>query len=106
MAVTLALLLILYGQKAEDISILCAYLGQVGVVRRKIEMYRKEFPNLLPENKEESIIVNTVDNYQGDENKVVIVSLIRGNSKGEVGFLKEMPRRCVAQSRAKSCVVF
>ena len=39
--------------------------------------------------------------FQGDENDFVIVSLVRSNNSGRVGFLKLLNRRCVAQSRSR-----
>ena len=50
--------------------------------------------------------INTVDMYQGDENDIVIVSLVRSNKNGDIGFVKEMNRRCVAQSRARCGLYF
>ena len=64
MVINLALLLILYGERAADITILCAYLGQTAFVRKKIKSYQAQYPQLLPSNAEESIVVNTVDMYQ------------------------------------------
>ncbi|XP_069114828.1 NFX1-type zinc finger-containing protein 1-like [Argopecten irradians] len=46
--------------------------------------------------------ITTVDNFQGEENKIIILSLVRCNSKGTIGFLKESNRICVALSRAKA----
>lgn len=45
--------------------------------------------------------VTTVDNYQGEENKIILLSLVRNNGEGKVGFLKEENRVCVALSRAR-----
>lgn len=39
--------------------------------------------------------------FQGDENDFIIVSLVRCNPQGAIGFLAEESRRCVAQSRAR-----
>uniref|UniRef100_A0A0G4F1Y3 Poly [ADP-ribose] polymerase n=1 Tax=Chromera velia CCMP2878 TaxID=1169474 RepID=A0A0G4F1Y3_9ALVE len=50
--------------------------------------------------------VVTVDEFQGDEDDVVIVSMTRNNQKKGIGFLSKRNRRCVAQSRARSLVVF
>lgn len=45
--------------------------------------------------------VVTVDSYQGEENTVVLLSLVRSNSQGTIGFLGVENRVCVALSRAK-----
>lgn len=42
-----------------------------------------------------------VDNYQGEECDIILLSLVRSNEKGNVGFLKTENRICVALSRAK-----
>ena len=45
--------------------------------------------------------VYTVDGYQGEENEFVILSLVRSNDRGKIGFLEVDNRVCVALSRAK-----
>ncbi|CAE8600168.1 unnamed protein product [Polarella glacialis] len=53
--------------------------------------------------------VSTIDRYQGDENDIVIVSLVRSNSDGKLGFLGSddgKNRMCVAQSRARRGLYF
>jgi helicase required for RNAi-mediated heterochromatin assembly 1 len=45
--------------------------------------------------------VVTVDSYQGEENDIVILSLVRSNNKKQVGFLDNANRVCVALSRAR-----
>jgi hypothetical protein len=47
------------------------------------------------------IKVVNVDNYQGEENEVILLSLVRSNDSGQIGFLKTSNRVCVALSRAK-----
>lgn len=47
------------------------------------------------------IKIVTVDSYQGEENEVVILSLVRNNDKNAIGFLESVNRACVALSRAK-----
>ena len=42
-----------------------------------------------------------VDKYQGEENKIILLSLVRSNKEGKIGFLKTENRVCVALSRAK-----
>lgn len=42
-----------------------------------------------------------VDEYQGEENDIIILSLVRSNQGGNVGFLKIGNRICVALSRAR-----
>ena len=45
--------------------------------------------------------VTVVDNFQGEENKIILLSLVRSNSEGRIGFLATENRVCVALSRAR-----
>jgi superfamily I DNA and/or RNA helicase len=51
------------------------------------------------------ISVNTVDGFQGQEKDVIYISLVRSNSKGEIGFLADTRRMNVAITRAKKMLV-
>lgn len=46
--------------------------------------------------------IQVVDNYQGEENDIILLSLVRSNEEGKVGFLKTENRICVALSRARN----
>ncbi|GIX95773.1 NFX1-type zinc finger-containing protein 1 [Caerostris extrusa] len=48
--------------------------------------------------------IKVVDNYQGEENDIVLISFVRSNEEGEIGFLKVSNRVCVALSRAKKAL--
>jgi helicase required for RNAi-mediated heterochromatin assembly 1 len=48
-----------------------------------------------------NVKILTVDNYQGEENKIVLLSLVRSNNQNSIGFLGISNRICVALSRAK-----
>lgn len=120
-AVRLALFLIDQGYQPSQITILSPYLGQVRLIRQMVKAAEKEFKDLFvtkeiqPENSAEGDVpavpdnlvrVHTVDLYQGDENDFVIISLVRSNDRGNVGFLNVLNRRCVAQSRAQCGLYF
>jgi len=120
-AVRLALFLIDQGYHPSQITILSPYLGQVRLIRQMVKAAEKKFKDLFvtketqPESNAEgdvplvadnSIKVHTVDLYQGDENDFMIVSLVRSNDRGNVGFLSVLNRRCVAQSRAQCGLYF
>lgn len=74
-----------------DITILTFYNGQ----RRRIQRELKDEPEVA------RLSVKTVDSYQGEENSIVILSLVRSNDAGNIGFLDISNRVCVALSRAK-----
>eukprot|EP00118_Oscarella_pearsei_P004516 m.19536 g.19536 ORF g.19536 m.19536 type:complete len:778 (+) comp27849_c0_seq1:4110-6443(+) len=54
----------------------------------------------MPRSFFQGVRVTAVDNYQGEENEIILLSLVRSN-KGGIGFLKTSNRVCVALSRAK-----
>ena len=105
MVVALALFFIASGIPEDEITIICAYLGQVQLVRK---LYRTANPVSTPSgiSNQKQISIRTIDEYQGDENKFIIVSLTRSNKEKNIGFLREVERRCVAQSRAKCGLYF
>lgn len=74
----------------SQITILTTYTGQLFCLR-----------NLMPKKEFEGVKVHVVDKYQGEENDIVILSLVRSNREGKVGFLQIPNRVCVALSRAK-----
>ncbi|CAG2255345.1 unnamed protein product [Mytilus edulis] len=78
------------GYKPSQITILAAYSGQMYCIQKK--MPKAEF---------EGVTICVLDNYQGEENEVIILSLVRSNQEGVIGFLNKENRICVALSRAK-----
>ncbi|KAL5248774.1 hypothetical protein ACHWQZ_G017831 [Mnemiopsis leidyi] len=105
MVIALALYFIASGIPEEEITIIGAYLGQVQLIRK---LYRSANPVSTPSgiSNRKQINIRTIDEYQGDENKFIIVSLTRSNKEKNIGFLREVERRCVAQSRAKCGLYF
>ncbi|XP_074497910.1 NFX1-type zinc finger-containing protein 1 isoform X1 [Sebastes fasciatus] len=88
--VSLCRYLILQDYKPEQITILTTYTGQLHCLR-----------NLMPASQFNGVKVHVVDKYQGEENDIVLLSLVRSNPQGKVGFLSIPNRVCVALSRAK-----
>jgi superfamily I DNA and/or RNA helicase len=83
------------GQFEEtQITILSMYLGQLMVIRSQLKRLKLD-----------KVKVSTVDNYQGEENQIIMLSLVRSNLNETVGFLKTNNRICVALSRSK-CGMF
>ncbi|XP_046687838.1 NFX1-type zinc finger-containing protein 1-like [Homalodisca vitripennis] len=89
--VQLARYLIMQGTHPEDITVLATYSDQV----RNISKMMKQYSETM------SMNASTVDDFQGQENKIIILSLVRSNNKRNVGFLKMENRVCVALSRAR-----
>nr|CDP92735.1 Bm7616, isoform b [Brugia malayi] len=80
------------GYACSQITLLCAYTAQANYVRTQIML---KFNNAnLP-------LVETIDNYQGEENDIVILSLVRSQPSSNAGFLGISNRVCVALSRSK-----
>ncbi|KAL3847656.1 hypothetical protein ACJMK2_018557 [Sinanodonta woodiana] len=82
--------LLLQGYQPQMITVLTMYSGQLYCLK-----------NLMPKSEFDGVRVTTVDNFQGEENDIILVSLVRSNQDGDVGFLKVENRICVALSRAR-----
>uniref|UniRef100_A0A915BXJ0 NFX1-type zinc finger-containing protein 1 n=1 Tax=Parascaris univalens TaxID=6257 RepID=A0A915BXJ0_PARUN len=91
-AVELAAYLCRQGYSGEQITLLCTYAAQSAYVRMSVEN-RFDFTD-TPR-------VENVDNYQGEENDIVILCLVRSYPSETIGFLAVSNRVCVALSRAK-----
>ncbi|KAF4651201.1 hypothetical protein FOZ61_010671, partial [Perkinsus olseni] len=70
---------------------------------RQVRLIREALKDSLGET--DASFVSTVDSYQGQEQEVVVLSLVRSNDAGEVGFLKDYRRLNVAVTRAKRQLV-
>ncbi|KAI9318931.1 P-loop containing nucleoside triphosphate hydrolase protein [Dichotomocladium elegans] len=95
MAAKLSLYLLLQGYQPSDITIITMYAGQRGMIKRALRDERRADYDPA------EIRVSSVDGYQGEENKIIILSLVRSNAAGQIGFLKVANRVCVSLSRAK-----
>ncbi|KAK4230997.1 P-loop containing nucleoside triphosphate hydrolase protein [Podospora fimiseda] len=90
--------LVLNGTPASKITILTYYNGQCKVLLRELRRH----PSIIGQEKE--FIVRTIDSYQGEENDIVLLSLVRSpkeDSAWKVGFLEDEHRAVVAISRAR-----
>ncbi|CAD6587978.1 MAG: hypothetical protein ASARMPRED_003367 [Alectoria sarmentosa] len=85
--------LVLNGMNPGEITILTFYNGQRKLIMRKLREHRHLQGKCFN--------VVTVDSYQGEENEVVLLSLVRSNVRGNIGFLDVENRVCVALSRAR-----
>ena len=78
-----------------DFGIISPYRAQVRMIRRLLKMQR--FYRRL----RGQVSVNSVDGFQGQERDVIIISMVRDNDKGEIGFLGDLRRMNVAITRAR-----
>lgn len=78
-----------------DFGIISPYKSQVHLLRR----YVRNNPALRPIR--DAITVNTVDAFQGQERDVIMISMVRGNDEGRIGFLNDLRRMNVAITRAR-----
>ncbi|KAF2272378.1 P-loop containing nucleoside triphosphate hydrolase protein [Westerdykella ornata] len=88
--------LVLNGIDPAKITVLTFYNGQRKCIASKLSNHPNlKSPHIAP------IKVVTVDSYQGEENDIVILSLVRSNKRHNIGFLSVDNRVCVALSRAR-----
>ena len=78
-----------------DVGIISPYRAQVQYLRQLIR--RREFYKPY----RSLISVNTVDGFQGQERDIIIISLVRSNEQGQIGFLRDLRRMNVAITRAR-----
>lgn len=95
MVAKLSVYLLLQGYCTEDITIITMYAGQKSLIKKALREERRPYADPEP------IQVSSVDGFQGEENKIIIMSLVRSNTNGQIGFLKVVNRVCVSLSRAK-----
>lgn len=78
-----------------DVGVISPYRAQVQYLRRLI--MKREF--FKPYRR--LITVNTVDGFQGQERDIILISMVRANENGEIGFLRDLRRMNVAMTRAR-----
>ncbi|KAF5265252.1 hypothetical protein FOXYS1_3905 [Fusarium oxysporum] len=108
------------GYKTENMVVLTPYLGQLFLLK---ETLRKEMDPWLNDLDNHDLVraglvtqaaakvnkkplrLSTIDNYQGEECDIVIVSLTRSNASGDIGFLDARGRLVVLLSRARNGMI-
>lgn len=78
-----------------DVGIISPYKAQVQILRRLL----KQTPFFKTVRK--FITVNTVDGFQGQERDIIVLSMVRSNEEGKIGFLNDLRRMNVAMTRAR-----
>ncbi|MDE6422677.1 MAG: AAA family ATPase [Muribaculaceae bacterium] len=78
-----------------DVGLISPYRAQVHYLRHLIKRtpFFKPFRHLIS--------INTVDGFQGQERDVIVISLVRSNEAGNIGFLRDLRRMNVAMTRAR-----
>ena len=82
-----------------DVGVISPYRAQVQYLRRlfKKREFFKPYRSLIS--------VNTVDGFQGQERDIILISLVRSNDEGQIGFLRDLRRMNVAITRARMKVI-
>ncbi|KAK9255956.1 P-loop containing nucleoside triphosphate hydrolase protein [Lipomyces tetrasporus] len=95
------------GVKMSDIGIISPYNAQVTTISKRIEACVEMGVIKNEENEEQILEISSVDGFQGREKNAIIISLVRSNQNGEVGFLKDDRRLNVAMTRPRRylCVI-
>lgn len=123
MCIEIVRYLLLQGYKHEQIAVLTPYVGQVLKIIEVLKASMQEVNAYVSEldqeviqtalsegadasfvsepHKPKSIRCSSIDNFQGEESDIVVMSLVRSNKSGIIGFLKEAQRVNVLLSRAK-----
>ena len=76
-----------------DVGVISPYRAQVQYLRQQLREFFKPFRHLIS--------VNTVDGFQGQERDIIVISLVRSNEEGQIGFLRDLRRMNVAITRAR-----
>ncbi|KAL6903161.1 P-loop containing nucleoside triphosphate hydrolase protein [Trichoderma evansii] len=108
------------GYSSEDIVVLTPYMGQLSLLREKLSQINDPYLNDLDTHElvraglmtqaaakttKGKLRLSTIDNYQGEESDIVIISLARSNKKGDIGFLIARERLVVLLSRARNGII-
>ena len=91
--VALCRYLLQQGYSSNQITLLTTYTGQMFAIRDCLQAAKSE--------ELDHVRLTTVDNFQGEESDIILLSLVRSNKDEKVGFIKVENRACVALSRAK-----
>ena len=91
--VSLCRYLLQQGYSSNQITLLTTYTGQMFAIRDCLQAAKSE--------ELEQVRLATVDNFQGEESDIILLSLVHNNKDEKIGFISDVNRACVALSRAK-----
>ena len=82
-----------------DVGVISPYRAQVQYLRHRFKRsdFFKPYRPLIS--------INTVDGFQGQERDIILISLVRSNDEGQIGFLRDLRRMNVAITRARMKVI-
>lgn len=85
-------------------GIICTYGDQAGLIKKKRKSYQFTGFSGKPD---EKLVISTVDDFQGDERDIIIVSMVRNPSgtRYDAEFIKKFERINVALSRARKLLI-
>ncbi len=95
-------------ERCEDerasVGVICTYGDQAGHIKRKLQGKISRYKNF---NEQDKLVVSTVDDFQGDERDIIIVSMTKNPKKrtGTYDFLRKFERINVAFSRARKMLI-
>ncbi|KAF1814036.1 P-loop containing nucleoside triphosphate hydrolase protein [Eremomyces bilateralis CBS 781.70] len=108
------------GYTTDRIALLTPYLGQLRLLRDKLVEENNPILNDLDAHDliraglmtqaaskvdKQPLRLSTIDNYQGEESDIIVASLTRSNSSGDIGFMSAPERLNVLLSRARCCII-
>ncbi|XP_077235510.1 uncharacterized protein LOC143877385 isoform X2 [Tasmannia lanceolata] len=85
------------GSQKLSVGVIAPYSAQVFAIKERLGP-KYEIPDLF------SVTVNSIDGFQGGEKDVIILSTVRSNSSGSIGFMSDLQRTNVALTRARHCL--
>ncbi|KAM4124279.1 hypothetical protein ACB094_01G218800 [Castanea mollissima] len=85
-------------KKKVSVGVISPYKTQVYAIQEKVKGYSKYSDSGF------SVSVRSVDGFQGGEEDVIIISTVRSNDNGSIGFLSNLKRANVALTRARYCL--
>ena len=83
-------------EQSTSIGVISPYKNQVIALN---DLIIEEFTSSY------DVTINTIDSFQGQERDVIIISMVRSNDTGEIGFLSDLRRMNVAMTRAKKKLI-
>eukprot|EP01031_Cornospumella_fuschlensis_P026999 gene26999-32619_t len=128
MLLKIARYLLQQGYQGKDIVILTPYLGQLMLLRKNMKKFPDVFKVEMSDRDEQDVAdldsdedqdeaqakqainapqirIATIDNYQGEESKIVLASLVRSNDRKDIGFVSTAERVNVLMSRARDGLI-